>query len=305
MTDFNNPNDSGNDSNSGSSRDSASSTSDEPKKVSTSRLAKLANVDSRQLFNRLLQRQWITRQSVAGKSQYQLTAKGEFEGGEYQTSEKFGTYIVWPTSLLQHRLLSELEQPQLTATAIGKQINAPARMINLLLADIGWLQPVASGWQISPEGARHGGTEKETADAARYVVWPHDVVQQSPLNGWLQQLCDRNSELLVALDGRPVRDAGERLITNWLYLNRLHFCTQRLLSDDWCADFLLPDARLVIQYWGADKSPAALQKRLQAPTLAQAADYQLIEVTAQDCSGMDKTLTRELQRAGVRLPGAR
>ena len=67
------------------------SMSDEQQKVSTSQLAKRAGIESRKLFDCLHQAKWISRnESDDGSSKWELTAKGEFEGGEYFNSEKYG-----------------------------------------------------------------------------------------------------------------------------------------------------------------------------------------------------------------------
>ena len=71
-----------------------------PKKLSTTALAKLLEMDSKQLFELLVERKWMVREKKPdGSNVNKLTAKGEFEGGEYLESKKFGTYIVWPDSI--------------------------------------------------------------------------------------------------------------------------------------------------------------------------------------------------------------
>lgn len=272
-------------------------------KISTSRLAKSAGIDSRQLFARLVERQWITRTVKEGKNHYALTAKGEFEGGEYQTSDKFGTYIVWPQTLLQHRLLQDMEQPRLSASAIAKHAGLSARLVNLLLQELGWIEPLANGWQTTQLGQRQDGQNRETQEGASYVSWPESLLQQPQLMQMLAQL-DIEHITDFALDGRGVSDAGERLLCNWLYLHRLHFAMRRQLKDDCVADIVLPDHALVIQYWGNrpdDRSASALQHKLAAPEAITAAGFRLLEVQPQAILPLDKLLTRELQKAGIRL----
>ena len=38
-----------------------------------------------------------------------LTPKGEFEGGSYQNSRRYGRYIVWPEAIEDHPLLAALD----------------------------------------------------------------------------------------------------------------------------------------------------------------------------------------------------
>ena len=73
-------------------------------KVSTSALAKLGEIPVQQLFSVLKDYTWI-RKTDDG---WALTAKGEFEGGSYVNSKRYGRYIVWPTSLLDHPLFQAI-----------------------------------------------------------------------------------------------------------------------------------------------------------------------------------------------------
>lgn len=225
-------------------------------KVSTTRLAKLANLDSRQLFERLIERKWLLRnapdkspaaKTSQSKSHYRLTPKGEFEGGEYHQSDKFGEYIVWPRSLLSHNLLTGLadaDDKKLTSTALGKPYKIPARLVNLVLADLGWIEAALSGWQMTAIGSALGGEAKESEQGAGYVVWPQSCKEQPSLQQSLQQLtadiaadpaCGPLSDLR-SLDGRTFRSHGQRLIANWLYLHQLSFACQRMLNSSAAGD---------------------------------------------------------------------
>ena len=61
-------------------------------KVSTTSLAKLNQISRKELLNQLVDLGLITKD---GKT-WSLTKLGEAEGGEYKSSKRFGTYIVWP-----------------------------------------------------------------------------------------------------------------------------------------------------------------------------------------------------------------
>ena len=278
-------------------------------KLSTSRLAKRAAIDSRQLFERLLARKWLTRTTGPdGKNQYQLTAKGEFEGGEYRESDKFGRYIVWPESLLQHQLLQGLSETMLTATQLGKSASVPARLVNLLLADLGWIEPVASGWQLTAAGERLGAVQKETEQGATYVSWPITLQQLAEWQQSIAQL-DPNHSHSVSLDGRQCRSSGERLLANWLYLHRISYACGRLLrlenDDDLSVtvDFYLPQSGLVIEYWGYPDGATGtdfLQQKLQHMELIKQSSYTLLEVREQDLSQLDQILAKALLKLGFK-----
>ncbi|MCP4815743.1 MAG: hypothetical protein GY888_24785, partial [Planctomycetaceae bacterium] len=61
-------------------------------KLSTTALARKLNIPAQQLFATLKDYGWIQRSTDS----WVLTSKGEFEGGTYQTSRRYGRYIVWP-----------------------------------------------------------------------------------------------------------------------------------------------------------------------------------------------------------------
>ena len=63
--------------------------------LSTSALARKLEIPAQQLFATLKDYGWIQRQGEG----WLLTPKGEFEGGQYRQSKRFGRYVVWPESL--------------------------------------------------------------------------------------------------------------------------------------------------------------------------------------------------------------
>jgi hypothetical protein len=80
----------------------------EESRLSTTALARKLNIPAQQLFATLRDYGWIER---AGES-WLLTPKGEYEGGNYQQSRRYGRYIVWPEGLVHHPLLAAIESNQ-------------------------------------------------------------------------------------------------------------------------------------------------------------------------------------------------
>lgn len=288
-----------------------------PQKLSTTRLAKQAGIDSRLLFERLLERQWLTREKGDdGKNHYRLTAKGEFEGGEYRQSDKYGRYIVWPQSLLQHRLLATMEEKRLSATTLAKTVAAPPRLVNLLLAELGWIEAVASGWQLTAVGQSLGGMEKETEQGATYVSWPQSIEQRSDWQAAIAQLDSDNPDCR-SLDGRLCRNPGERLIANWCYLHRISYACERpvlvarqtnpradgLSSETVFVDFYLPQSGLIIEFWGYPQGqPSAdfLRRKMQRLEQLTAAGLTVSEIREQDLADLDSVLTKALLKLGFK-----
>ena len=87
-----------------------------------------------------------------------LTAKGEFEGGSYANSEKYGRYVVWSRDVLEHRSIKNLPADMvISASSLGKQFSVSGRYINHVLSELGWLTPGIKGWRITPAGEALNG----------------------------------------------------------------------------------------------------------------------------------------------------
>ena len=74
----------------------------EQHKLSTSALAKLLDIPLQQLFGTLRDCGWIRKVDDG----WVLTAKGEFEGGEYIHSRRYGRYIVWPDAIARASIVA-------------------------------------------------------------------------------------------------------------------------------------------------------------------------------------------------------
>src|SRR5690606_3485277 len=105
------------------------------KHLSTTALARLLGKESKELFVLLTSGGWI----VKVDNHWQLTEKGKFEGGIYVNHPKYGEYIAWPESVSTHPLFMLLPEAPLTATNLGNKLNLPARLVNLVLAERGWI----------------------------------------------------------------------------------------------------------------------------------------------------------------------
>ena len=119
------------------------------KQISTSALAKKLGKSTRQMFSDLEALGWIRR--VDG--QWQLTAKGEFEQGSFRNSERYGTYIVWPESVLLHRALVNPDDRLISASGIAKKSGLAVSRVNRLLAEL--------GWRVTKQGQVVGAEQRE------------------------------------------------------------------------------------------------------------------------------------------------
>ena len=260
------------------------------------------------MFDLLSVRQWIKR-SEAQDKRWLLTAKGEFEGGEYFKSDKYGTYIVWPKAVVDHQLFDAVEDRLLTATKIGKPHNLSARLINHVLQECGWISKHINGWQLTASGKALGGVEQEhSSSGAHYVVWPESIISNQHLKQSL--ICFDSSsiatvagDLFVTLDGRAVICAEHAVIANWLYVSGLVYSYQRQLPADskLQADFYLPGASVYIEYWQESSAADYLGSKFDKIELFKQLQTPMIELTSDDVKQLDDVLAKLLLKYGIKV----
>ncbi len=282
-------------------------------KLSTSALAKLLQLPLQQLFATLRDYGWIRKVDDG----WVLTAKGEFEGGEYVHSRRFGRYIVWPENLQQHPLLVALESNRLfDAVQLGRKYSLHAREVRRLLGEIGLLKRDFNGWSLTPRGEALGAVLVEEESGEGDIQWPESILENSEVVAQLeygQRLyadgTDAEGDLfeamteLESLDGHHFHSRGEWLICQWLYLaGVVHACHRRLpVPGDQRADFWLPEAQLYIEYSGDERDAGAIAAALGRIELYRREQWSFIEVRAEHLPQLDDYLTRQLRRHGVRL----
>jgi len=161
--------------------------SEEVDHLSTSALAKRIKLPIQQLFVTLRDYGWIERQGNA----WLLTAKGELHGGAYRDSQRFGRYIVWPETLMDHPLIAAIESNQ-RITPGGMRRYYPhlnARQINRTLAELGLQRQTARGLELTDLGARFGGRQELHEEHALAIVsWPHELVDDPVIHRELNRL---------------------------------------------------------------------------------------------------------------------
>lgn len=299
--------------------------------ISTSQLAKRQGMESRELFELLSGAKWIVRNHedtpvMKGKPapKWLLTAKGEFEGGRYFTSDKFGTYIVWPETVVDHPMLRTLQDKPLTATQIGKAHQIPGRLVNRILNELGWIEAHIDGWELTNAGAAVGGQSRESDKTGiHYAVWPQTVVQDPALQHRLD-VCDLNdacfdcgakaqqpNTVLTALDGHQHDCRQRTVIDNWLYLNNIAHACGRLLTvnsdseSTVTCDFYIPHGRIFIEYWGAEGSDGdgaqQLLNKLQKLDYYRETQANLIEIEPEHLPQLDDYLAKQLLKFGIKV----
>lgn len=290
-------------------------------KLSTTALAKKLSIPTQQLFAILKDHGWIQR---VGEN-WALTPKGEFEGGSYQKSSRYGTYIVWPERLDQHPLLASIESNQrITAASMCRYYpRLHARHINRALAELGLQHHSILGWELTPLGRSLGGQQEESkSSGAFYVTWPHEIVDHAVVHRELEiqsdqlpsqeeesaaakdlfELADESQMQPRGIDGHCVNSVLQLQVCNWLYLAQLAHAHQRALpvEEALCADFYLPSGGVYIDCWEADAPVGEMTQRLRKREVYEELGLKSIEINADDALLLDEVLGRGLLAFGIR-----
>jgi len=293
----------------------------EDSKLSTSALARKLNIPAQQLFATLKDYGWITRVSES----WVLSPKGEFEGGSYQNSRRYGRYIVWPERLDQHPLLSAIESNQrITAASMCRYYpRLHARQINRALAELGFQHHSILGWELTPLGRTLGGQQDESKNSgAFYVTWPHEIIDNPVVHRELTRQSDQIQPAAVSddlepdlfaaagetpvacsgIDGHSLKTSLETRVCNWLYLAQLAHAYQRALplEELVCADFYVPEGNVYIDCWEAEIPARELSGKLHKRELYRQLDLRHIEINATDVERLDEVLGRGLLSFGIR-----
>lgn len=290
-------------------------------KVSTTALARKLDIPTQQLFATLRDYGWIKRSADS----WVLLPKGEFEGGSYQNSRRYGRYIVWPQTLDHHPLLAAIESNQrITAASMRRYYpRLHARQINRALAELGLQHHTILGWELTPLGRTLGGQQDESeASGAYYVTWPHEVIDNPIVHRELSRQSDQipttepsdpsaEPDLFAApgeslscdgIDGHVLKTPLQMRVCNWLYLAQLAHAYQRALPVEELtyADFYVPDGNVYIDCWESDITAREISGRLHKREIYREMGLNSLEVNADDADKLDEVLGRGLLAFGIR-----
>lgn len=290
-------------------------------RLSTTALAKKLNIPTQQLFATLKDYGWIQR---SGDS-WLLTPKGEFEGGSYQQSRRFGRYIIWPERLDHHPLLAAIESNQrITAASMCRYYpRLHPRQINRALAELGLQHHSILGWELTPLGRTLKGQQEESENSgAFYVTWPHEIIDNAVIHRELTRQSDQIQPAVAAdeiepdlfaaspdvvssctgVDGHNLQSPLQLRVCNWLYLAQLAHAYQRALPTEELvyADFYVPEGNVYIDCWEEDIPAQALSGMLHKRELYRDLKLHSIDINARDVERLDEVLGRGLLALGIR-----
>lgn len=291
---------------------------EEADKLSTTALARRLSIPAQQLFATLRDYGWIVR----GGDSWTLTAKGEFEGGEYQNSRRYGRYVVWPDSLVRHPLLSAIESNQrITAASMRRYYpRLDTRQMNRALAELGLQRHSIMGWELTARGQALGGQQDESQNSgAFYVTWPHEIIDNPVIHRELTRYSDQgqpvqsgegeepdlfNSGLVscIGIDGHVLDSPLQTRVCDWLYLAQLAHAYRRPLPCEELvhADFYVPNGSIYIDCWEENTPAKELSAQLHRRELYESLELRNIEVNSADSGNLDEVIGRKLLAFGVR-----
>lgn len=296
-----------------------------PPMMSTTAVAKHFDLPAKTLFTFLTERSWIDRVD----NHWRLTGKGEFEGGEYINSKKYGEYIGWPKEIIEHNIFQELIDVPVSINALGTRFNIGPHRFNALLAELGWQKRFHKGWTITPAGKKQGGIEKEDSDSGvPYTVWARSVLENPSLQSVLEQITltpfdqvqtDKNTAKesnssqksldfpddiappKCSRDGHQTTSKEHHAVCNWLYLmNVVHAYNWPLAEDKLGAcDFYLPAAHLHLECWLEKEDAKGMRQKLARVEYYKKEKLAFIELNSEQLSELDSALPRMLLKYGI------
>ncbi len=237
-----------------------------------------------------------------------LTAKGEFEGGVYRKSKRFGEYVAWPLKILDHPVfLPFLEPPLLTLAQFSKQADLPSAMVVASLSDLGWIESVRQGFIPTAEGSQQGIQARQNDKTGVPYLMFEDIVAKSA--HWLAYLERLNNPPLfeqgkryVSLQGSMHTTVELARIASWLYMRGVVFSTCRpvvFTRPDQKADFYLPVAKLFIDMNYEGIAAADLARLIARQQVYQQHHLPFIELVGAEWPYIENTLPKALLQHDV------
>jgi len=288
--------------------------------VSTSALAKKLELPAKRVFELLVDKGWIERVN----NHWKLTGKGQFEGGDYVNSKKYGEYIGWPESVLEHSIFAELFNRPLRSRVLGGELDISPHRFNALLAELGWQRKHHRGWVLTELGHSLGGKEDDDVESGvPFTLWPRSILDNHQLESVLQRIkpdivntlpvseqikadqqsldFDASNISDSALDGHVLDHAEDKILCNWLYLMNVTHAYRRELPDEelGCCDFYLPTAQLHIESWHSAQDGKALSSKLARIEYYKNNNLAFVELSESDLQNLDTVFPKLLLKHGI------
>ncbi len=222
-----------------------------------------------------------------------------------------------------------------SSTRLGGIFGITARRMNLVLAELGWIEKYTKGWKPTAQGKTLGAMAREQRQTGvPFVVWPKEIAANHALVTFMKELegegpdsakpdateaapaADRPGSkgsrtaqdfrarfptTMRAADGHMVRSRGEVLIDNFLYVQGIVHAYERRLpvEEDVLCDFYLPRGNVYIEYWGIEKNADYTERKAEKKAVYEKHRLKLIDLTNDHIAALDDELPRMLLKFGV------
>ncbi len=217
----------------------------------------------------------------------------------------------------------------LSSTRIGKHFGISNIKVNLILAELGWIERYVKGWVPTDRGNALGANVREMRNGTPFVVWPAGILgfpafvasikEQTggspgePAPGPARPASSAGDDFRSKFpanfrtqDGHMVRSRAEVLIDNWLYMQGIvHAYERRLPIEEECyCDFYLPGAKMggkgvYIEFWGLESDPKYRERKAAKQAIYAKHALRLIELGDAEIERLDDVLPRMLLRFGI------
>lgn len=217
----------------------------------------------------------------------------------------------------------------LSSTKLGAHFGLPATRMNLVLAELGWIEKYVKGWTPTKRGNEFGAEVREMRQTGvPYVVWPQAITQNRVLlasikeqsgdgddggsvettrgestgsGGVLDGFREKFPARFRATDGHMVRSRAEVLIDNWLYMQGIVHAFERKLpiEEDVYCDFYLPAGKVYIEYWGMEKDPKYAARMKEKQAIYARYGLNLVELGDDEIMNLDDVLPRLLLKYNI------
>lgn len=206
----------------------------------------------------------------------------------------------------------------LTASQLGERLDLSSQRVNLLLAELGWIERQGPNWLPTAQGEALGAVKRHYAETGKaYVIWPERILEHNALRAAIRSVRGETSKTPATnneqtfrkrfpaehrtTDGHMVRSKAEMLIDNWLYVSGIvHAYERRLpIEEEVYCDFYLPAGKVYIEYWGLENDSAYNARRQTKTEIYRHHGLKLIELTDEHIRNLDDYLPKMLLKYGI------
>jgi hypothetical protein len=293
--------------------------------ISTSSLANEMDIKASELFDKFKTLGWLEKKN----DKWVLTDLGKKHGGQTRTNPKFGEYVVWPENVFLSLGNSKDKKNFLSSTVVGEHFNISGQRMNLVLAELGWIEKDIAGWKLSTLGQVFNGRQLEhDTSGKKYVVWPDEILTNKHLLKALGRNPQTNSQetrteipsvtsqpvtgdnfrgkfpaTLRTKDGHMVRSRAEVIIDNALYEYKLVHAYERKLpvEEELYSDFFIHPEGVYIEYWGMEDDSKYAERKKRKIEIYKKYNFKLIELNDSDIANLDDHLPKKLLKYGIKI----